>query len=95
MSATKKQTVKPYNIWMDPLVPDKEFSHEEFIKHLKDAYGIDANGMKASRSLLMHMDGANFYKYIWEWEIAGKKFTQNTCALRSGENAAMWGGDGE
>lgn len=67
-----------------------DFEHKAMMTHIKDVHGIDAKTTKATRRMLMHMDGADFYSWQFEWEINGLKFLQSTCDKRTDEDAAYW-----
>jgi hypothetical protein len=90
MPSKPKEKVTPYNVWCDPSVPDKQFEHADFMKHLKEAHGIEPAMTKGTRRMLSHIDGDTWYTYNYEWEIAGKKFTQHTRSLRTGMNREIW-----
>lgn len=67
-----------------------DFEHKAMMTHIKDVHGIDPKNTKASRRMLMHIDGSDFYSSQYEWEINGLKFQQSTCNKRTGEDAAFW-----
>ena len=70
-----------------------EFEHKAMMTHLSDVHGIDTKKSKGTRRMLMHMDGDTWFSWSYEWEIDGKKFVQNTCQKRTGEDAAFWSGE--
>lgn len=90
LAATPKNKTKPYNVWFDETAPGEEFTHEQFLARLQSVHGIDPKATKGKRSMVCHMDGDTWFSYVWEWEIAGKKFTNSTRQNRSPEDAAMW-----
>ena len=82
------------SFWICPNCEGRpEFGHEAMMSHLKVAHQIDASKTKGTRRSIMHMDGDTWFSWSYEWEIAGKKFIQNTCQKRSGEDALMWSGE--
>jgi hypothetical protein len=90
MPSKTKEKATAYNVWLDPSAPDQEFEHAAFMKHLKEVHGIDSKTTKGTRRTLSHCDGDTWFSWSYEWEIGGKKFTQHTCYLRTGDNLAMW-----
>jgi hypothetical protein len=85
-----KEKVEPYNFWIDPSCPEKQFTHAEFMEHLRTAHGIDTTKLQGKKSLSMHTDGDTWFSYVWDWEIAGKKFHQSTRQNRTGMNREIW-----
>jgi hypothetical protein len=72
-----------------------EFDHAGMMQHMRSVHSIDTKNTKGKRSMVMQMDGSDFYSSVYEWEVGGLKFNQSTCNKRTGMNAAMWGGDEE
>ncbi len=71
----------PYHIFVCPecdenagIEPDKStgMEREEFLKHLKDAHGMDKP--KGKRSLIMHMNKRPRHCASFEWTISDKTF---------------------
>lgn len=85
---------EPYNFWMDDTAPEKQFDHADFMKRLQDVHGIDPAATKGTRRMSMHMDAADWFSYVWDWEIGGKKFTQHTRQMRTGMNKQIWADEG-
>lgn len=54
-----------------------EMNHDDFMKHLKDAHGIEP-GEKGTRQMVMHVDGRTFYKSSFKWTMKGVEFMQYT-----------------
>ncbi len=72
--------------WIDlnlPERPEVAQSGKAMVAYLKDKYGIDGKTTKGARSMVMHMDGADWFSWQYEWEIGGKKFAQFTCHKRN------------
>lgn len=82
-SKAKREPVKASNVWKC-LACDKqpEFEHKQMMEHLRSAHQIDTKNTKGNRSMLMHMDGADWFSCQWEWEINGMKFIQKTVSPR-------------
>lgn len=76
--------------WSCETCGEKQPSMEqaEFIKHLEEVHHIKET--KGTRSLMMHLDGADWYSYAWSWEIGGLKFVQTTNSKRSKQDAMYW-----
>lgn len=89
-----KKKTEPYNYWLDETEPEKRFDHADFMKRLKEVHGIDPTTTKGTRRMNMHIDGEDFFSYVWDWEIGGKKFTQCTRQLRTGMNKHIWADKG-
>ena len=90
MKQKPKQKVTPYNVWRDPSAPDQEFDIADFMKRLKEVHGIDPATTKGTRIMLSHIDVDIWFSWSYEWELAGKKFTQHTRDLRTGMDREMW-----
>lgn len=43
--------------------------HAEFMQHLQSVHGIETKGLKASKKLLIHINGGDWYGYDYEWTI--------------------------
>jgi len=71
--------IKEYNVYFCETCESKpEFkSPEEVMEHLRIVHGIQ-KGTKGTRSMLAHIDGRDYYKYAFAWEIGGVKLTQET-----------------
>lgn len=93
MPSKTKEKVTPYNVWCDPSAPGQEFTHADFMKRLKEIHGIDPATTKGQRRMLSHVDGDTWFSWSYEWEIAGKKFTQHTRDLRTGMDREIWEGE--
>jgi hypothetical protein len=79
----KRKPVKASNVWKCCVCEAQpEFEHTEMMEHLRSEHHIDTKNTKAKRSMVMHMDGANWFSSTWEWEINGMKFIQNTVSPR-------------
>jgi hypothetical protein len=48
------------------------------MKRLKEVHGIDPATTEGARKMLSHIDGDTWFSWNYEWEIAGKKFSQHT-----------------
>ena len=80
--------------WLDinlPDAPEVATSGKQMGAYLKEKYGITST--KGTRSMVMHVDGADWFSWQYEWTFDGKKFVQFTCDRRSGQDAAMWGAE--
>ena len=51
-----------------------EYSHSEILEHLASVHGI-AEGTSATRSMICHMDGSDFYSYKYGWDFGTVKLT--------------------
>lgn len=93
-AVTPKNKTEPYNVWFDETAPGQEFTHAEMMKRMKEVHGIDTANTKGKRSMSMHMDGDTWFSYVWDWEIAGKKFTNSTRQNRRGMDRDIWANGG-
>jgi hypothetical protein len=66
-----------------------EMTPEEAIEHVKIVHGISE--MKGTRSMIVHLDGKDFYCSKYAWDIGGVNLTQECQNRRSPESAAYWG----
>jgi hypothetical protein len=81
MTKQKRESVKPVNQFTC-CGASMEFA--DFKKHLAEVHKLDPKQMKGKKSMLMHMDGDNWFSYNWQWELeSGLKFTQYTMQARS------------
>jgi hypothetical protein len=56
----------------------------EFKEHLMSVHNINADQIKGKKQMLMHIDGAQWYSYTYQWEIEpGLKFQQYIEMARS------------
>lgn len=73
-----KVKVEEYNYFVCPDC-DKDgankLSPDEFQKHLIEVHGIKAK--EGNRQMIMHVDGAGWFSWVWDWIIGGKHFTQH------------------
>lgn len=52
--------------------------------HLKEVHGFDVSGVKVSKKMLMHMDGADWFSSQYEITIKDDlKILQNSCNKRN------------
>ena len=86
----KKDDRKFGTYWIDPEIPGTEMTHAEFLAHIKKAYGIDASKTQGKRTMKMHMDGSDWFSWEWDWEIAGRSFTQCSVQKRRGRDLEIW-----
>lgn len=71
---------KTFNLWCCEECGGEPMEHADFCKHLIEVHGIEDT--EGTRSMKMHLDGRDFYEWVYGWEIGGKKFTQYTRSLR-------------
>lgn len=57
-------------------------SQPEMMAHLRDVHGIQTEGLKANRSMMMHVDGDDWFSSTYEWTIGELKVSQYTCKER-------------
>ena len=68
--------IETYNYFICPECDnDAELSPKEFQKHIDEVHGIKSATGK--RSMLRHLDAADWFAWDYEWTIEGKKFTQH------------------
>lgn len=93
MSKKKEKQERRFGVWWNcPNCKDSpEFTTEQIQKHIREVHGVKSEKIGGKRSMIMHMDGSNYFSSVYEWEIEGLKYTQSTCHKRTGENAALWG----
>lgn len=82
--------VNSYNVWNDPSLPGVDIDHDAFLVRLKEVHGIDPATTKGTRSMRMHIDGRDWFSYVYDWEIGGKQFKQQTRTPRCGQNRRNW-----
>lgn len=80
-----KKNLRPINDINEFTCCDKAMGYKDFREHLLAVHKLDIKAeLKAKKSLLMHMDGDNWFSYNWQWELEnGLKFTQYTKQARS------------
>jgi hypothetical protein len=74
--------------WCDTCSDSQKMTHSEMLEHLKNAHGLETKGLKCKKSMLMHLDGSDFYSSTWQVTIvplSGSeiKMTNATCNPRS------------
>ncbi len=70
---------------------DKEFpSVDEMKAHLLEVHKIDGSKTQGTRSMLAHMDGADWFSWDYKWEYPGLTFTQHTCQKRDKASRMNW-----
>ena len=61
--------------------------HKEMLKHLREFHKItEATGTK---KMISHMDFADSFSSVYEWEVGGIKFVQEVSAKRE-KSDPMW-----
>lgn len=90
---TKKPDTKRYgSFWTCPNCEGSpEFEHKDMMTHFTEAHQIDPAKTKGKKSMLMHMDGSNWFSSSYEWTIGELKFNQSITTKRTGSNPEMWG----
>ena len=79
--------MKEYNVFFCESCEDKtEFEHKAFIAHITEKHGFK-EGLEGMRSMILHVDGRDYYKSKFGWEIKISdsqkiNFTQETCNIR-------------
>lgn len=57
---------------------------EEFKHHLFSIHGLKSDQLQGKKQMMMHMDGAQWYSYNYEWTLnSGLKFNQFTKQARA------------
>jgi len=84
------EELKEYNQWTDESAPGEVFDHDKFMVRLKEVHGIDPKTIRGTKKMIVHLDGDTWFASTYEWEIGGKKFTQNTRNNRRGMNRRIW-----
>jgi len=87
----KKEPVEEFNRWHCHEC-DETFDFQPFKQHLTEKHGITE--MKGNRSMVMHVDGSDWFQSNYAWTIGEKQFTQSARTKRSEEDMMYWG-DGE
>lgn len=89
----QEETVpKECNVFWCAEHPSKEMTHEKMLEHLQEAHGFKVKGLKASKRMLSHMDGREWFSYEYEIVIEqGKKkvVLQNYMVGHRDENDMM------
>ena len=90
---SKKAQVDEYNIFQCATCEGApEFSDvEELKRHLADVHGV--TDMLGKRHGVMFLDGAEFYRNIYEWEIGGVKISQVVQGRRADDDIMRFMGD--
>lgn len=61
----------------------KTMVYKEFREHLLNEHKLVEASLKGKKSLLMHMDGSQWFSYNYQWELeTGLRFTQYTMMAR-------------
>jgi hypothetical protein len=66
--------------------PYPEMSKDQALEHLKTVHGIEP-GTSAARTMVLHVDGTDFYKTKYAWDFGAVKLTQEIQRKRS----SPWG----
>lgn len=85
MKKTKrpKQPVKRQNDWWcESCKDDKPMNHTEMLEHMATVHGLERGQMKGRRTMLSHLDAADWFSFQWQWQIPSPTglvtLTQNT-----------------
>lgn len=79
------------SFWVCTVCKDNpEFEHKDMMQHMSAVHNIDVKNTKGRKSMLMHLDGSDYFSSQYEWEINGMKFLQTTCSKRSKQDAMYW-----
>lgn len=63
---------------------------KEFMKHCKNVHGLK-EGEEGTRTVLMHIDGRDFYEWIYICKFGDKvEFLEVQRNIRRGKNADIW-----
>lgn len=76
MKSTKEEKeVKASSTWGCVTCDDgkDEMTHEQMLSHLAEAHGLETKGLKCSRKMMMHMDGATWFSSQYEVTIENEK----------------------
>jgi hypothetical protein len=79
---------KEYNIYQCLTCEgaESDLDYTGMKQHLMDVHKLDTKNMQGVREMLMHIDGADFYIWKWQWTLdSGVKFLQETCSKRKGK----------
>jgi hypothetical protein len=78
-----------FNIWKCLACEgEPEFEHVAMMRHLQEVHGIDTKTTRASRKMLQHCDGREWYQTNFELEVNGLKFI-NYCRNARAKNDMM------
>jgi len=62
---------------------EKTYTFKEFQEHLQNDHKLSKEQFKGKKSMLMHLDGAQWFSYNYQWELeSGLKFTQYVMMAR-------------
>lgn len=92
MAKTKKKAnpiPDAFNVWIDHET-EKQMTHAEFIKHLKDDRGIDPEKLKAKRLDYFHADYVEYSTTTRCLEIEGRKYTNDSLTHRAADDMMRW-----
>ena len=81
--AKTKQEIEQYNYFTCPECDKDEVTRltgKEFEEHLVEKHNIKSNA--GTRSMMKHIDASDWYSYLFEWLIEGKKFHQHIKSKR-------------
>lgn len=73
--------------WCESCQMKKKMTQEQMKAHVLEKHGFDASKTKGMRSMLMHMDGADWFAWQWQWTLNGPNgnvvLTQSTVSPRA------------
>lgn len=83
----KDGEVIPQNSWWCENCKSEEMTHDQMKAHIQEKHGLDPAKTKGMKSMLLHMDGRDWFSYQWQWTLNGEKenvvLTQSTISPRA------------
>ncbi len=62
------------------------FDHEEMMTHLREVHDIDPAKAKGTRTMLAHVDAADWFSWDYEWTIGDLVLKQSICSERNADD---------
>jgi hypothetical protein len=82
---------KEYNIFKCETCKDgKNYEFEEMRTHLIKVHKIDVTKTKAESTVNMHLDGADYFAWVYNIKIGNVQLTNESCQKRSKEDKKYW-----
>jgi ubiquitin C-terminal hydrolase len=71
-----KQKIQRDENWLCETCGNKSsMTKQQMLEHLKEVHSI-APPFHGTRTMNMHMDGVDFYSYVFQWKIASVNLSQ-------------------
>ncbi len=92
-SQSKKEEPRKFGSFWKCLTcaEEPEFEHKDAMAHFKEVHGIDTKTAKGNKSMLMHMDGRDWFSWDYEWTIGDIKAVQHTVTERAADDMMRYG----